>query len=30
MLRGPDGFKLEKKLLDTVEVPDGKIHRPNG
>jgi len=30
MLRGPDGFKLEQKLLDTVEGPDGKIRRLDG
>jgi hypothetical protein len=30
MLRGPDGCKLEQKLLDIVEGPKGKIRRPDG
>jgi len=30
LLRCPDGCKLEQKLLDTVEGPDGKIRRPDG
>jgi hypothetical protein len=25
-----DGCKLEQKLLDTEECPDGKPHRPDG